>query len=278
MTRREAQVDRGAEVGEGLFETILLVRGHSKLIELHAARMQSSAAALGLPCPANLAERMRRGAARAWKRAVMPRRSALRVRLTMRGPRGFVSPDELTPRLSYTATRISPREFREPSKPLRAVTIAGHRIDPRSRLSGHKSLSWMPFVLARREARAAGAHVGLIRTVDGDVAEADFANVFAVLGDRVVTPPLERGVLPGVTRARALAAFATDGRPVAERRLRPSDLQRAREVFLTSSLSGITPLSSIDGTLCKAPGSEAAWLASCLEGTQGPRTVEGSSA
>ena len=208
----------------------------------------------------------------------MPRRSALRVRLTMRGPRGFAAAGELSTGVSYTATRIPPRPFRKPSRPLRAVTVASHRIDPRSRLSGHKSLSWMPFVLARREAREAGGDVGLIRTVDGDVAEADFANLFAVLGDRVVTPPLDRGVLPGVTRARALAAFAGDGRPAVERRLRAIDLRRAREVFLTSSLSGITPLSSIDGTPCEAPGSEAIWLASCLEGRLGPRTVSGSSA
>jgi branched-subunit amino acid aminotransferase/4-amino-4-deoxychorismate lyase len=98
--------------------------------------------------------------------------------------------------------------------------------------------------------------------VDGDVAEADSANLFAVVEGDLLTPPLDRGVLPGVTRARCLEALPGVAR---EGRIARDALARASEVFLTSSLDGVTPVVAVDGrALVNCPGPVARWLARCL--------------
>ena len=268
MKRRS--VDRGARYGEGLFETLLMIDGELPLLEAHLARMRVSAKRLGLPCPRNLKTRVRRGSKDAWRATDRPPRAAMRVRLTCSGEPGLVSASKTESHVTCDVTPIEARPFGRPSRSVTAVIVDGHRVDPGSALSGHKTLSWLAFVIARREARNAGADVALLCTVDGDVAEADFANLFAVLDGRVLTPPLDRGVFPGITRTRAMAALERIGRPASEERLWPADLARVDEVFLTSSLSGVTPVSTVDR---RALGSRnvARLLARELEGPDGPR-------
>ena len=129
----------------------------------------------------------------------------------------------------------------------------------------HKTLSRMSRVHARMAARARGADVALLVTIDGDVAEADAANVFVVLDGVLVTPPRDRGILPGITRERCLAACAADGLTFVERPLRTSEVARAAETFLTSSLDGVRPLSAIVGRKIVAPGPVATSLARVLD-------------
>ncbi len=142
--------------------------------------------------------------------------------------------------------------------------IDAPRIDPAHPLSGHKTLSALPWVQARAAARVLGAGVALLRTLDGDVCEADAANLFVVLNDTVVTPGVDTGVLPGITRARCLEALRRAGRPVEERSLAPDELGAVAEAFLTSSLDGVRPLKSVGSRSLVAPGPTAVWLASCV--------------
>jgi branched-subunit amino acid aminotransferase/4-amino-4-deoxychorismate lyase len=123
----------------------------------------------------------------------------------------------------------------------------------------------MPRVHARRTANEAGADIALLTTVDGDVCEADAANVFAVIDGAVVTPSLDRGVLPGITRARCIEALVREGCAARERRVEPGELERASEWFLTSSLDGIRPLRAIGERTFVVPGPVASRLARCIE-------------
>jgi branched-subunit amino acid aminotransferase/4-amino-4-deoxychorismate lyase len=75
------------------------------------------------------------------------------------------------------------------------------------------------------------------------------ANVFAIDGDELLTPPASAAVLAGTTRTWLLADPAVGAlglRPV-ERDLRPDDLVAAEEAFLSSSVAGIVPLVALDG-------------------------------
>lgn len=89
---------------------------------------------------------------------------------------------------------------------------------------------------------------------DGTVLETGRANVFAVLGGTVVTPPADGRILPGVVRARALEALRRSGRPVDERPLRLGELAAATEVFVTNSVVGAHPVGSVDGVARWEPG------------------------
>jgi branched-chain amino acid aminotransferase len=106
-------------------------------------------------------------------------------------------------------------------------------------------------VFARLEADRAGADDALFLTDDGDVAEATSANVFAVREGRLVTPPLDAGILPGTTRTWLLdgagGELARLGLVAAAEAIRPTQLVASDEAFLSSSVAGIVPLVAVDG-------------------------------
>ena len=80
------------------------------------------------------------------------------------------------------------------------------------------------------------------------MAEASVANVFAVRGGRLLTPPPSDGALEGITRASVLELAAQLGVPAEERTLGRYDLIAADEVFLTGSGAKVVPVASLDGT------------------------------
>jgi para-aminobenzoate synthetase/4-amino-4-deoxychorismate lyase len=81
-----------------------------------------------------------------------------------------------------------------------------------------------------------------------EVLEAGRANIFLVKDGALATPPADGRILPGTARAATLALAADLGVPTAERRLHRDDLRDADDLFLTSSLRGIRPVRSLDGT------------------------------
>ena len=102
-------------------------------------------------------------------------------------------------------------------------------------------------MLAKQEAKLRGADEGLILNARGMVAEAAVANVFAVQGGALATPPPTDGALPGITRASVLEIADELGVPASERTLGRVDLLGADEVFLTGSGARIVPVASLDG-------------------------------
>ncbi len=71
--------------------------------------------------------------------------------------------------------------------------------------------------------------------------------MFVVKGGRLATPPVDAGILAGITRAHVLDAATAAGVPVDERTLRPEDLYAADEVFVTSSIRELLPVVRVDG-------------------------------
>jgi branched-chain amino acid aminotransferase len=112
---------------------------------------------------------------------------------------------------------------------------------------GVKSLNYLNSVLAKREARQRGADEALLLNAQGQVAEASGANVFAVHGGVVSTPPATDGALPGITRRSVLEIAEASGLEARERTLGRVDLWGADEVFLTGSGARIVPVATLDG-------------------------------
>jgi len=231
--------DRGFAFGHGLFETVLWEGHRLGHWEAHLARLSRGAAVLGLPTPD--AVDCRRAVEAALERANFPARAAVRVNWTAgRGGRGLDMPQPLAPQLTASAAALEPA-----TGPLRLKTAATRRNDlsPASRL---KTLSYLDNVLARGEARAAGADEALMLNTRGEVACAAAANVFWVHADGVRTPALVCGVLDGIMRAEVLAACKRMDIPVREARAGIGAL-RATPVFLTNSLIGVREVDRLDG-------------------------------
>jgi len=222
--------DRGLLLGDGLFETMLAVDGAIPAIEAHLDRMAAGCVTLGLPA-------LDREAARALCLAAPPVSGRAAVRLTLTagsGGRGLDRPAEIIPRLVATAA-LSPR-VETPA----TLIIAQTRRNEGSPASRLKTLSYVDGVLARAEARGAGADEAVMLNNRGEVACAAAANLFWIEGERVFTPALECGVLAGITRASLMSAVEV-AEAVADR----ARLEAADAVFLTNSLIGIRPASRL---------------------------------
>ena len=123
-------------------------------------------------------------------------------------------------------------------------------------------------LLARRRAIAAGADDVVLLDRDGNIAEAPVANVFAVVGGALWTPPLGL-VLPGITRGAVIAMAQSEGILVREEALPRAVFAAADEAFLTGTSLPIGPIAAIDGrALPGAPGPITAHLIARLTAAQ----------
>jgi para-aminobenzoate synthetase/4-amino-4-deoxychorismate lyase len=112
--------------------------------------------------------------------------------------------------------------------------------------------------------RPAPGEAGALITDEGEVLEAGWANVFAVRGDTLFTPPLDGRLLPGTTRAAVLELAAQNEIETSEQPLHPDDLLTAEETFLTGSIRGIEPALSLDGQPLPGCGQLSRRLAAAL--------------
>jgi branched-chain amino acid aminotransferase len=113
--------------------------------------------------------------------------------------------------------------------------------------AGAKILSWATNLTWLERAEARGFDETILLNERGEVAECTSANIFAAVGDRVWTPEIASGCLPGVTRELLLHQIRVPGYTVAERTLLPADLERADEVFITSTTRNLLPVVELEG-------------------------------
>ncbi len=159
------------------------------------------------------------------------------------------TPDTLPrPELRVNAEEVDPAAvFPRPERgiSLRSATVDGG-------LGEHK---WVDRrLLDQAAAQLSHGELTLLVDTDGNVLEASRASVFAIVGERVLTPPTDGRILPSIARAQAMEAAITAGIEVHEQRLTLADL-RAAEIFLTGSVRGVEPVKAIDG-IALAPASE----------------------
>jgi branched-chain amino acid aminotransferase len=142
------------------------------------------------------------------------------------------------------------------------IRTEAHPVMSKSKISANYAAG----LLAIHEARQAGYDEAILLDGAGAVAEASTANVFAVFGDRLVTPPLGLPILAGITRDAVMVLAAELGIPPSEETFDVHQLASADEVFLTSTTSELTPVRDVDGTAVRGgpPGPVTSRLLSAL--------------
>lgn len=172
------------------------------------------------------------------------------VRLTVsRGPtdrRGLWPPPETSPSLAIWATPFAGPAKEKYHQGYHAL-IAPIRRNETSPLSMIKSCNYLDNILARREAQQAGADEALMLNTQGQLAGGSACNLFVVRGQRLITPALACGALPGITRAAVKELAEGLGIPLEEETLLPEGLWESEEVFLTNTVVGLMPLTRVDG-------------------------------
>jgi branched-chain amino acid aminotransferase len=114
--------------------------------------------------------------------------------------------------------------------------------------AGAKITSWVQNLVWNESAKQRGFDEALLLNERGEVSECTSANIFAIFGSEVFTPPLSTsGCLPGVTRQVLLEEIKVPGITVSERVLTPADFQNSDQVFITSTTRDLLPVLEIDG-------------------------------
>lgn len=250
---RVSVFDAGLQHAVGLFETMRTYAGKFFRLREHVERLIGSAAALGLP-PVGDAPSLEQAVRRTVSENNL---SDARVRLTVtRGRLG--SAENPTPTVIVTAASLTPYppELYEKGMSVAVSDVRQNETDPTAR---HKTLLYFPRLLALEIARKKACGEALFFNTQKHLAEGAISNVFLIKEGALLTPGLETGVLPGITRRAVLDLAPDEGIRTIEKTLTIQDLLAADEVFLTNSIMEVMPVVKIER---HAVG----------DGTPGPRT------
>lgn len=225
-----APTDRGFTLGDGVFETLLVLNGQICLLTYHLERLREGLQVLSIAL-----EWDDGGLAGLLQEAVERNHLTMGIlRLTVsRGPgqRGLVPDTGAQPTLVITPSLGQPS-----FSPVRLVLAQNTRRNEFSPLSRIKSLNYLDNVLARQGAIAQGADDALLLNSTGYLTESSVANFCVRLDRQWLTPPVESGVLPGVIRRRLLEQGDVQVQP-----LLPTELDQADAMLLCNSL-GVRPV------------------------------------
>ncbi len=234
--------DRGLLLGDGLFETMAVSGGQIFDLDAHLARLASGLALLQFAASVDLVKL--RTAATGYAAAGGMAQAVLRLTVTRgAGPRGLLPPETPDPTVLMTLSPMPPLAQEALSLHVCALT----RRNEFSALSRVKALPYLDNVLALQEAQGHGADEALLLNTQGRIACACAANIFAVRGSRLETPPVSDGALPGTMRARVLALAPKLGLTPVETSLGMGDLAGADEVFLTNAVRRVMLVGICDG-------------------------------
>jgi len=230
--------DRGFLLGDGVFETIAVINHKPLWLDEHLQRMSLAAAELGISFNA---EGLFAGLGEVLKRS-LTRFEALRITLSRGKTSRGLAGNGTSPSLLMTLDALDAKNLFQ-SCHLRVSAVRRNEFAPSSRL---KTLSYIDGIAAAREV-ASDADDALMLNTHGHVASSTIANVFLIHGNELVTPSLNQGVLPGITRRLLLDSAKRMGFAPHEKAVSLEDLFRADAVFLCNSLRFLRPVTTLNG-------------------------------
>jgi branched-chain amino acid aminotransferase len=241
-------MDRGFLFGDSVYEVLRTHKGRFLCLDRHLRRLRSSAQALRFELP--LSDRGFEDRVRQTVEASDNAESYVRIIVT----RGVNIKPDIDPdfTVGVPSVVIMVRQLDQRVEPpvlhtYSACLVMTRRNDRRALDPAIKSGNYLNNILGLMEAKQRGAQVALFLNSEGHLTEAPTANVWLVRNGEILTPPLTAGILLGITRELLLEVGARDGLPVAERDLTEEDVRAADELFLSSTLRDVAPITELDG-------------------------------
>ena len=238
--------DHGFLYGEGIYETMRTYHRRPFLYDRHMRRLRRSARMIELPLPFSdeeLAASIRDTQAM----ARIDGEAYIRVLVT-RGIGELTYDPKATPNPS-TVIIVKPQVDPDAAvyeNGVRVVIVDIVRNHPDSVNPMIKSNNLMNSALAMQEAIKQNAFEGVMRNYRGELTECTTANLFIVANEVALTPPLEAGLLPGITREFLFDIGKDVGVEVREQVMRDEDLFSADEAFLTSTTREVVPIVTVN--------------------------------
>ncbi len=231
--------DRGLNYGDGVFETIAVIKQRPQLIEEHLARLNKGCEKLSItaPAPALLVSEIKSLCKSADDQAV------LKIIITRgSGGRGYRPDKDSKPARILTLHPWGEHIFHYREQGIR-LSLCATRLSINPVLAGIKHLNRLEQVLASIEL---SNHVqeGLMRDYNDHVIEGTMSNLFIISTDNVIkTPSLKQCGIDGIMRRRLIDWLATrENKSVEETSLTLDDLHEAKHVMMTNSIIGIWPV------------------------------------
>jgi branched-chain amino acid aminotransferase len=247
---RVSVFDHGFLYGEGIYETLRTYNGQPFLFDRHMRRLRNSAGMLTLPIPISDAEIGTRflDTLQAGGLIGGPGKEAY-IRLMITRGVGELSYDPAACPAPSIIVIVKPqidppRDAFE--RGVAAVIVSTVRNHPGTVNPLIKSNNLLNNALAMQEAVRRGAFEGIMRNYRGELAECTTSNLFIVRNGAALTPPLDAGLLPGITREFLFEIGAERGIEVREAVLLDEDLFGADEAFLTGTTRELVPIVRVD--------------------------------
>ncbi len=221
------------DTGLGVFETLRTIEGRPMFFAQHLARLAGGAKSLqfsySLPCQDDLEKQV---ATLVKDLPGAEGRIKICLLLVENGVNLLVTAEPASDFMPWTGPR--------------AITLCPSPFGANCDLPTMKLWNRLPYALTRKRAEESGFDDAVFLSSEGHLTESTRSNLFFFKNDVLLTPKLEEGILPGVTRAVILELGKTAGMAVEEGEFTANDLKQADEAFLTGSFSGIQPVSRIE--------------------------------
>ena len=236
--------DRGYQFADGIYEVIEISAGELIDEDGHVARLHRSLRELRIDAP--LTEPALALVLRETVRRNRVRDGIVYIQVT-RGvaPRDHIFPDPpVKPSIVVTAKSTDrARIDAKASAGIKVITTP----DLRWKRPDIKSISLLPNVLAKQDARLRGAGEAWLTNADGLIHEGASSNAWIIDDDRkLITHPVNQSILNGITRTTLLRLIETLGLAMEERPFSVDEAHKAREAFITGATSIVTPVVAID--------------------------------
>jgi len=233
--------DRGLQYGDGIFETMRVLRRKIRFLPQHLERLYAGCERLAITGPPPAALR------RELERIARLRRDGI-VKLIVtrgRGTRGYrpSGKEHCTRIVSLHA--MARAAAGDPAAPVR-VRLCKTPIGVNPRLAGLKTLNRLESVVARAEWSDPRIWEGLMLDADGNIVCGTMSNMFLKYGSTLMTPAVDRCGVAGVMRRWVLETAGAVGLRAVERRIRWRDLRLAEEVFMSNAVVGLRSVAVIE--------------------------------
>ncbi len=239
-------LDRGFLYGDGVFESFRTYNKKPFLLDAHIKRLFHGLKVIGIRPPFSL-QQLKGVVAKTLKANNFPE-SYIKIIITRGKAKGHgldIKNSAGKPTVIVWVEEQKPFPKTLYKKGWKAAISSIIRADvPTSKI---KSLNYLDNILARAEAGRRGANEAFMLDEKGFLAEGTVSNIFMVKNGVISTPALGGGILNGIIRKLAIKLARKIKIRIQERRIRPKELLRADECFVTLSGAGVVPVTNING-------------------------------
>ena len=228
--------DNSLLYAEGLFETLLAIDNRLLFFTEHYNRLKKGARVLGIKIPVD------RKTMKQWMERILKAHPDRIVKLRLTVTSGEAARWVGTQGKQQIILSASPHSL--PDKPF-ILYVSDYKVDQDSIFRRIKTISYAIHAAALNQAKKAGCDDALLLNENNQIAEVTSANIFWINKNKIHTTPLNSGCLEGITRKIVLKEVEKLGYRFVEKHINLENLLKADEVFISSSLKLVSPVSKI---------------------------------